>query len=81
MGAVPHSFVLTLRLKRCQITDFLIVADFGSDIAGNNPQPSRSDLFDPQYAPRPLELPRPLLEAAPAGPPQLETARGRCTRS
>jgi hypothetical protein len=69
MGAVPHSFVLTLRLKRCQISDFLIVAGFGCDIAGKDPEPGRSDLFDPKYAPQPLELPRPTLEPAPDGIP------------
>jgi len=65
----PGSFVLTLSLKRCQISYFLIVAGFGCDIAGKDPEPGRSDLFDPKYAPQPLELPRPLLEAAPASPP------------
>jgi hypothetical protein len=55
----PDSFVIIFRLgRRCQIV-FLVVAQFGCVVGHLDPEPGRSDLFDPKYRPRPLELPEP----------------------
>jgi hypothetical protein len=61
----PNTFVLTLKLKRCQVSYLLIVAGFGCDLGPKDPEPGRSDLFDAKYAPQPLELPQSALEPAP----------------
>jgi hypothetical protein len=52
----PDTFLVTFTLnERCQVVLFLIVPGFGCALGHLNPEPGRSDLFDPKFLP-PLEL-------------------------
>jgi hypothetical protein len=58
----PDSFVIIFRLgRRCQVVYFAVVAALGCTVGHLDPEPGRSDLFDPKYGPRPLELPEPAI--------------------
>jgi len=54
--------VVTLNTKHCTVA-FLLFVPFGFGCApGSIPEPGQGDLFDPKYAPPPLELPKPLVD-------------------
>jgi hypothetical protein len=55
-----HTGVVSLNGKRCMIGLFLIFPIFGCGVGHLDPEPGRGDLFDPKYAPQPLEVPRSL---------------------
>jgi hypothetical protein len=57
LDADPHTGIVSLRGKRCTLAFFLILPGFGCAFGPLDPEPGRSDLFDPKYQPRPLELP------------------------
>lgn len=53
----PQTFLVTFTLNRhCQIVVFVVVPGFGCALGKLNPEPGRSDLFDPKYRSRPVEL-------------------------
>jgi hypothetical protein len=53
----PNTFLVTFTLnERCQVVLFLIVPGFGCALGHLNPEPGRSDLFDPKFLSPPLEL-------------------------
>jgi len=54
--------VLMVRTKRCVFGVFVILPGFSCNPGRIDPEPGQGDLFDPKYAPRPLELPQPLLD-------------------
>lgn len=54
----PDSFVMTFTLnRRCQVSVFLILPGFGCALGHLDPDPGRSDLFDPKYVSGPIDLP------------------------
>jgi len=54
----PDSFIMTFTLnRRCQFSVFLILPGFGCALGHLDPEPGRSDLFDPKYVSAPIELP------------------------
>jgi hypothetical protein len=56
----PDTLLVTFKLNwRCQVVLFLVVPGFGCAVGRLNPEPGRSDLFDPKYRSRLLELPAP----------------------
>jgi hypothetical protein len=57
-----HQGVVSLNGKRCMIGLFLIFPIFGCGVGHLDPEPGRGDLFDPKYAPQPLEPLRSLSE-------------------
>jgi len=54
--------VVTVRTKRCVIGVFIILPGFSCNPGRIDPEPGQGDLFDPKYAPQPLELPKPLVD-------------------
>jgi hypothetical protein len=65
----PDTYLITFTLnKRCQVVLFLIVPGFGCALGHLNPEPGRSDLFDPKFLSPPLEL-APAADDNPAEPP------------
>jgi hypothetical protein len=43
--------------RRCQVSVFLILPGFGCALGHLDPDPGRSDLFDPEYVSGPIDLP------------------------
>ncbi len=54
--------VLLVRTKRCVFGVFVILPGFSCNPGRIDPEPGQGDLFDPKYAPPPLEVPRPLVD-------------------
>ena len=53
----PDTFLVTFTLnRRCQVVLFLVVPGFGCALGRLNPEPGRSDLFDPRFKSQPLEV-------------------------
>lgn len=61
--------VLLVRTKRCVFGVLVVLPGFSCNPGRIDPEPGQGDLFDPKYAPQPLELPRPLVDdpLAPGG--------------
>ncbi len=55
--------LLTIRGKRCVLAIWLIFPGFACAAGPEDPEPGEGDLFDRNYAPWELELPKSLLEA------------------
>jgi len=62
----PSSFVFTFTLnRRCAISVFIVVAELACNLGPLDPEPGRSDLFDPKYKAGTLELPLPAINQLP----------------
>lgn len=64
----PKTLAASIRLgRRCEFVLVLILPGFGCALGHLDPNPGRSDLFDPKFRPAPLQLPAPALPV-PAAP-------------
>jgi len=72
----PTKLLTTVHLgRRCVLAFFLIIPAFGCVLGHIDPDPGRGDLFAAKFAPRPLEIPEPVLPQPRA--PQYNDVVGR----